>query len=36
VHPGGGIPLCLAGAKIVEQEIEERKSVKRRTLKSDT
>ncbi|MCC8144339.1 MAG: hypothetical protein LUD02_14935 [Tannerellaceae bacterium] len=22
VHPGGGIPLCLASAKIVEQEIE--------------
>lgn len=21
VHPGGGIPLCLAGAKIVDQEI---------------
>ncbi|PKO98700.1 MAG: phytoene desaturase [Bacteroidetes bacterium HGW-Bacteroidetes-8] len=24
VHPGGGIPLCLAGAKIVEREIIER------------
>lgn len=23
VHPGGGIPLCLASAKIVEKEIEE-------------
>jgi len=23
VHPGGGIPLCLASAKIVEQEIEQ-------------
>lgn len=22
VHPGGGIPLCLASAKIVEQEME--------------
>ena len=21
VHPGGGIPLCLAGCKIVDQEI---------------
>jgi len=25
VHPGGGIPLCLASAKIVDNEISQAK-----------
>ena len=28
VHPGGGIPLCLASAMIVDKEIEEREKKK--------